>query len=176
MVVYLLYEDQNKHNYEAKDVYNCIDGAERWERWQLSGNTLDCRSRGCGFESHPRQKFYFCRALALRFYSGHSVKWVPANGGRVFHIELGLKIRVYVLRCLAVVSECTSARVETDSRPTRNKQHTNTGIAYADLIAPHSCDYIGYVRHVGHAARSSKKSHVINWARIRQSLTAREVE
>ena len=33
---------------------------------------------------------------------------------------------------------------------------TYTGIAYAHLTAPHSCDYMGYVRHVGHAARSSK--------------------
>ena len=52
------------------------------ERWYLSGNTLDCRLRGCGFESHPRQKLNFCRAFAFRFYSAHSVKWVPACCGR----------------------------------------------------------------------------------------------
>ena len=47
---------------------------------------------------------------------------------------------------------------------------THRGIAYVHLTAPHSCDYMGYVRHVGHAARSSTKSHVIIWARIRQVL------
>ena len=35
---------------------------------------------------------------------------------------------------------------------------------------------MGYVRHIGHAARSSKKSHVIIWTRICQVLTPREVE
>ena len=53
---------------------------------------------------------------------------------------------------------------------------THTGIAYAHLTAPHFRDYMGYVRHVGHAARSGKKLHVITWARIRQVLTPREVE
>ena len=52
---------------------------------------------------------------------------------------------------------------------------THTGIAYAHVTAPHSCAYMGYVRHVGHAARSSK-NHVITWARKRQVLTPREVE
>ena len=35
--------------------------------------------RGCRFEFHPRRKFNFCRALALRVFSAHSV---PAFGGR----------------------------------------------------------------------------------------------
>ena len=52
---------------------------------------------------------------------------------------------------------------------------TDTGIAYVHLTAPHSCNYMVYVRHVGHAARSSKNP-VITWARIRQVLTPREVE
>ena len=52
----------------------------------------------------------------------------------------------------------------------------HTGIAYAHLTASHSCDYMGYVRHVGHATGSSKKSHEITWARIHQVLTPREVE
>ena len=52
---------------------------------------------------------------------------------------------------------------------------TQTGIAYVYLTAPHSCDYMGYVHHVGHAAGSSKNP-VITWARIRQVLTQREVE
>ena len=33
---------------------------------------------------------------------------------------------------------------------------THMGIAYAHLITPHSCDYMGYLHHVGHTARSSK--------------------
>ena len=91
----------------------------------------------------------------------------------VLHIELELKIQVYVLRLLAVVSDCTGARIENDTRPAR--QTTHTGIAYAHLTAAHCCDYMGYVRHVGHAARSSK-NHVITWARKCQVLTPREVE
>ena len=96
----------------------------------------------------------------------------------VLHIELGLKIGVYVLRWLAVVSDSTGARVENDTRPAWHKQYTNNkqGITYAHLTASHSCDCMGYVRHVGHAARNSKKSDVITWARIRQVLTPREVE
>ena len=41
----------------------------------------------------------------------------------VLHIELGLKMRVYVLRWLAVISDCTGALVENDTRPARHKQH-----------------------------------------------------
>ena len=35
------------------------------QQWQLSGNRLDCQSRGCGFESHPGQKLkiYVMRSL-----------------------------------------------------------------------------------------------------------------
>ena len=55
----------------------------------------------------------FCRALALRVYSAHSVKWVPT--------------------CWLVVdSDCTCARVEADIRRARHKQytHAHTCIAY----------------------------------------------
>ena len=55
-----------------------------------------------------------------------------------------------------MVSDCTGARVENDTRPARHKQYTHTVIAYSHLTAPHSCDHMGYVRHVGHAGRSSK--------------------
>ena len=51
----------------------------------------------------------------------------------VLHIEQELKIRVYVLRWLAVVSDCTGAPVEDDNRPSKHKQYTHTGIAYAHL-------------------------------------------
>ena len=70
----------------------------------------------------------------------------------VLHIELGLKIRVYVLRWMAVVGECTGARVENDTRPAGHKQCTHGHC----ICSPHVIDhYIDYVRHVGHAARSN---------------------
>ena len=55
---------------------------------------------------------------------------------------------------------------------------THTGMAYAHLTAQYFCDYMGYVRHVGHTAGSNKKTYVITWARmgLRQVLTPREVE
>ena len=36
-----------------------------------------------------------------------------------------------------------------------NSRHT--GIAYANLTTPHTCDYMGYVHHVQLAARSRNK-------------------
>ena len=54
--------------------------------------------RGCGFESHPWRKFNFCRALTLWVYSAHLVNEYRLSVAGVLHIELGLKIRVYVLR------------------------------------------------------------------------------
>ena len=74
-----------------------------------------------------------------------------------------------------MVSDCTSARVEYDTDLLETNS-THMGIAYAHLTAPHSYDYMGYVRHVGHAVRREQKSHMITWARIRQVLTPREVE
>ena len=75
------------------------------------------------WQLHPWQKLNFCRALALRVYSAHSVKLVPwflvAN---VLHVELGLKIRVCVLLWLAAVSNCIGTRVENDTLPARHKQ------------------------------------------------------
>ena len=67
------------------------------ERWWSSRKTLDYRSRGCGLESKSRQKLNFCHSLAPGIYLANLVKWVPAFSGRgVLHIELALKIRVYV--------------------------------------------------------------------------------
>ena len=40
--------------------------------------------------------------------------------------ELALKIRVYVLHGLAVVSDCTGARVENDIRNAKQYTHTHT--------------------------------------------------
>ena len=92
----------------------------------------------------------------------------------VLHIELGLKIWVYVLRdwLWSVIAPALGLKTIPDLLDTNS---THTGIAYAYLAALHSCDYMGYLRHVRHAARSSK-NHVITWARIRQVLTLREVE
>ena len=47
--------------------------------------------------THGRKK-NFCRALALWVHSAHSVNLLPAFGAGVLHMELGLKIQVYVLR------------------------------------------------------------------------------
>ena len=80
--------------------------------------------------THGGNLIYVVRSL-----SGFSQP-IPQNEYRlsvvgVFHIELGLKIRVYVLRWLSVVSDCTGARVENDTRHARNKQYT-----YGHCICP----------------------------------------
>ena len=86
---------------------------------------LDCQSRGCGFESHPRQKLKFmscarCPGLSSPFGKmSTGFRWPGSS------TELGLKIHVYVLRWLTVVSDCTGARVENDARPARRKQFTH---------------------------------------------------
>ena len=60
-----------------------------------------------------------------------------------------------------MVSDCTVARVENDARTARHKQYAHTVIAYSHLTAPHSCDHMGYVRRVGHAARSGIIAHIL---------------
>ena len=37
----------------------------------------------------------------------------------------------------------------------QNTNSTHTGIAYAHLTAPHSCVYVGYVRHEDHAREAA---------------------
>ena len=69
-------------------------------------------------------------------------------------------MHVYVLRWLAVVSDCIGARVENDMRPVRHKQYTHTGIAYAHITAPHSWCYIVYLCYLEHDASSSKKNQL----------------
>ena len=83
---------------------------------------------------------YFCRALArspglLSPFGKMSTEYRLSVAG-VCHIELELRIRVYILRCVAVISDCTGARVENDTRPARRNRYTHTGIAYARLLAP----------------------------------------
>ena len=57
--------------------------------------------------------------------------------------ELGRKTRVYVMRCLTVVSDCTGARVEMISEVLYTNS-TRTDIAHAHL--PHYTvgDYVDY--------------------------------
>ena len=74
----------------------------------------------------------------------------------VLHIQLGLQIRVYALRWLAVVSDCTGARVENDTRPARHKPAHTWASHMPTSLHPHTHVTIGYVRHVVHAARRSK--------------------
>ena len=88
----------------------------------------------------------FCCALTLQVYSAHPVKWVVAS------TQLGLKIRVYFLRWLAVVSDCTCTRVEND---TLHKQYTHGHRICPSRHNTHLWLH-GYVCHVGNAARSSK--------------------
>ena len=71
----------------------------------------------------------------------------------VLHIELDLNAGlctslVVVMAAPAIGLKTIAGLLDTNS--------THMGIAYAHLIAPHTCDYIGYVRHLGYAARSSK--------------------
>ena len=72
-----------------------------------------------------------------------------------FATKLGLKIRVYALRWLAVSVIVPGLGLKTipDLLDTNS---THKEIAYAHLTAPHSCDYMDYVRHVVHVAKSSK--------------------
>ena len=51
-------------------------------------------------------------SLALPVYSAKSVKQVPTFGAGVLYVDLGLKMRVYVIRRLAVVSDYNGALVE----------------------------------------------------------------
>ena len=72
--------------------------------------------------------------------------------GGVLHIELGQKIggmsfADWLLSVIALGLKMIPDLLDTNS--------THTVIAYAHHTAPYSCDYIGYVRHVGHAAISS---------------------
>ena len=41
----------------SADLLYSVAEEKRKQRWWSSGKTLDCRSRNCRFESHPRQKF-----------------------------------------------------------------------------------------------------------------------
>ena len=95
--------------------------------------------------------------------------------GRVLHIELELKYgsMSFTDWLWSVIASALWFKTIPDLLDTNS---THTGIAYANLTAPHSCEYMDYVCHVGHAVRSSKRSHVITWAKIRQVLTPREVE
>ena len=126
---------------------------------------LDCRSRGCGFESHPRQKFNFCRSPGLlnpfrKMSTGF--RW-PGSSTYSWYLKYGSMSFADWL--WSVIAPALGLKTIPDLLDTNS---THTSIAYAHLTAPHSIDYMGYVRHVGHAARSSKKSHVITWARIHQ--------
>ena len=76
---------------------------------------------------------------------------------KVLHIELGRKIRICVFFAdwlWSVIAPALGLIMIPDLLDTNS---THTGIAYAHLRAPHTCDYMSYVRHVGHAARSSKQ-------------------
>ena len=73
--------------------------------------------------------------------------------GGVLHITLRIKTWVSV-RWLAVVSDCIGAGVENNTWPTTQAVHTQASHILTALH--HIRDYLGYVRHVRHAARSNK--------------------
>ena len=136
---------------------------------------LDYWSRGCVFESHPRQNLNFCHVLFLRVLLSPfrkistSFRWPGSS------TEMGLKIRFYKLRWLAVVSDCTGARVENDTRPARHKQYTH---GYC-TCPPHHTTFLwlhGLCTPCRVCCEKQHKSPMITWARIRQVLTRREVE
>ena len=73
----------------------------------------------------------------------------------VIHIELGLKNGyMYVFDWLWSVNE-PALRLKTIP-DLLDTNITHRDIAYVHFTAPQSCDYMSYVRHVGHAAKSSK--------------------
>ena len=99
-------------------------------------------------------------ALAL-WFTHHSGNEYRLSVAGVLLIELGLKIQVSILHWFAVVSNCRDARVENDTRSSRHEQHTH-GHHICCSHLQHTSDYRGYVRYLGHTARSSHKSD--NWS------------
>ena len=80
----------------------------------------------------------------------------------VLHIAQGLKIRVmsFADRLWSVIAQALKLKTILDLLYT-NSRHT--GITYAHLTAPHSYDYIGYVRHAEHAGRRRKNDMRLLW-------------
>ena len=126
------------------------------------------------FESDPRQKLNFCRALALRVYSAHSVNEYWLSVAEVIHISWNLKYESMSFAdwLLSVIAPTLGLKTIPDLL---NSNSTHTGTAYAHLAAPHTCGYMVYIRHVGHV-REAAKITCDYLARIRQVLTPREVE
>ena len=92
----------------------------------------------------PESPFKFARrggVLVVRHRLSIKRLWVritfTAGRSGVFHIELELKIHVYVLYWLEVIRNCTGSWVEEDSwcaRQTDNSHNIHTGIAYAQPV------------------------------------------
>ena len=61
--------------------------------------------------SNPAHGSKYFLPHVFHVYSAHLVKWVPAFGGGMLHIELEIRIRVYALRWLDVVSDYTDPRI-----------------------------------------------------------------
>ena len=75
-----------------------------------------------------------------------------------------------------MVNDCAGAQVVTIPN-LLDTDSTYAGIAYSYLTALYSCDYMGYVRHVGPAA-TSIKNHMwlLELECLRQVITPPEVE
>ena len=91
------------------------------------------------------------------------------------YTESGLKIRVYILRLLTVVSDCTGARIENDTRPARNKQCTHRHRIYPSHRTTNLLLY-GLCTPSMVCCEKQQKSFVITLVRIRQVLTPQEME
>ena len=97
--------------------------------------------------THGRNYFMLCaRSSGLR---SPFLKGCRLSGGRDPHIQLWLKIRICIRRRLAVVSECTDARIENDTRHARHNHYT-----HELRITPHTC------MHNTTCDNISKKQHV----------------
>ena len=83
----------------------------------------------------------FCTALTLRFYAASFGRLSLLLVAGVLHMELGLKIHIYVLRLLIVVSDCIGAGVQNDNNNNnsnnnnKNKNNNNYNNNYNQTVS-----------------------------------------
>ena len=117
---------------------------------------LDCWSRGCGLESHSRLKLKFLSCAhspdLLSPYGKMSTgfQW---QGSSTYSWDLKYGSTSFADWLWSVIALALGFKTIPDLQDTNS---THTGIAYAHLTAPGTCDYMGYVQNVGHSARSCK--------------------
>ena len=84
-------------------------------------------------------------------------KWVPALGGRgpPQCQDLKYESMFFADWLWSVITKALGLKMIPDLLDTNS---THTGIAYAHLTTPHSCDYMSYVRYVGERCEKQQKS------------------